>query len=102
MAKVTESKFTIKGKSGNTHSFDIYLLDTEFNKVAGVYIFTRRSKQTDGTFSHNIIYCGISNDLSTRFSGHHKEADIKKQNANCICIMVVSDEKQRTNIESDI
>lgn len=102
MPKVTESKFTIKGKSGNTHSFEIYSLDTTFNKIAGVYVFTNRSKQSDGTYSHSIIYCGITNDLSTRFNRHHKEADIKKQNANCICVMAVSDEKQRTSIEADI
>ena len=57
MPKVTETKFTIKGKSGETYSFDIYTTDTIFNKVGGIYIFTRRYQEAD-QYCHQIIYCG--------------------------------------------
>jgi hypothetical protein len=100
--KVTESKFTIKGKSGATHIFDIYTPDTTFNNVGAVYVFTRRYQGTDSKFTHEIIYCGKTEDLSTRFNNHHKAGEIKKKNANCLCIKVATTENERTKIEEDI
>jgi hypothetical protein len=102
MAKLTNSKFTIKGKSGETHSFEIFDLNTTFNKVGGVYIFTRRYQDADNKFSHEVIYCGITEDLSSRFDNHHKASDIKKKNANCLCVLAANSEKERAMIEKDI
>jgi len=102
MTKVTESQLTIKGKSGTEYKFDIYTLDTNFTKTGGIYIFTARTKGTDGNFTHSFIYCGKTDDLSTRFNDHHKQDCIKKNNANCICVKAISTEKERTDIETDI
>jgi predicted GIY-YIG superfamily endonuclease len=102
MTKVTESPFVITGKSGKEYKFDIYTLDTTFNKTGGVYIFTRRYQGTDSKYYHDFIYCGKTDDLSTRFDNHHKADCIKKNKANCICVKEVSTEKERTEIEEDI
>lgn len=101
MAKLTESKFTITGKSGNVYEFYIYDMDTVFKDVGGIYIFTKRTSNND-KFSHDLIYCGKTDDLSTRFNNHHKEDCVKKNEANCICVKTVTSEKERTNIEEDI
>lgn len=101
MTKVTENKLTVTGKSGKVYEFIIYTLDTEFKAVGGIYIFTKRYKDGD-KYSHTFIYCGKTDDLSTRFDNHHKAACIKKNNANCLCVMSVSTEKERTAIEKDI
>jgi hypothetical protein len=102
MTKVTESKFEIKGKSGKTYEFDIFKLDTSFNPIGGIYIFTRRYKRLDSKYYHELIYCGKTNDLSTRFDNHHKKDCIEKNKANCVCVKSVSSEQERTNIEQDI
>ena len=102
MSKITESTFSIQGKSGNKHTFGIYAIGTPFSSTGGVYIFTRRHQDTHGKHTHQIVYCGITGDLSTRFNNHHKETEIKKNNANCICVMFENSEKQRANIEADI
>lgn len=101
MTKVTENKLTITGKSKKTYKFIIYTFDTEFKAVGGIYIFTRRHKDRD-KYSHNFIYCGNTDDLSTRFDNHHKAACIERNNANCLCVMSVSTEEERTAIEKDI
>lgn len=102
MTKVTEAQMTITGKSGKEYLFDIYTLDTEFKAVGGIYVFTRRYQGTDSKYYHNYIYCGKTNDLSTRFDDHHKKDCITKNNANCICVKGVDTEKERTDIETDI
>jgi len=101
MGKATENKLTVIGKSKKVYEFVIYTLSTEFKEVGGIYIFTKRYKNGD-KYSHTFIYCGKTDDLSTRFDNHHKAACIKKNNANCICVMAVNTEKERTLIEKDI
>lgn len=101
MPKVTENKLTVTGKSKKVYEFMIYTLDTKFKAVGGIYIFTRRYKDGD-KYSHVFIYCGKTNDLSTRFDNHHKAECIKRNNANCLCVMSVNTEKERTSIEKDI
>lgn len=101
MSKVTKDYLEVTGKSKKVYKFEIYTLDTEFNAVGGVYIFTQRTMNKRG-YSHKLIYCGKTENLSTRFYNHHKADCIKRNNANCICVMGVSTEKERTAIEKDI
>ncbi len=103
MSKVTEAQLTVTGKSRKEYKFNIYTLDTKFVKAGAIYIFTKRIKQSTGdNYNHDFVYCGKTEDLSTRFDNHHKEDCIKKNNANCICILQVETEKERTTIEEDI
>lgn len=102
MTKVTEAKLTIKGKSNKEYQLDIYSLDTNFKAIGGIYIFTRRYQGKDDKYYHDFIYCGKTEDLSIRFDNHHKEDCIKENNANCISIIAISNEEERTGIEDDI
>jgi hypothetical protein len=101
MGKLTENNFTLKGKSGKEYSFGIYSLDTTFNEVGGIYVFTKRTKSGDN-YSHSNKYIGKTNDLSTRLDNHHKKECILNNNSNCICIMQVKSVNDRTEIETDL
>lgn len=101
MAKLTESTITLTGKSGKEYKFEIYSLDTKFNAVTAVYLFSRRYK-TDDVYRHSYIYLGYTTDLSTRFDNHHKAACIKKNDANCVCIYRADTEKAAIAAEEDI
>jgi hypothetical protein len=101
MGKITENKYTLKGESGKEYSFGIYSLDTSFKEIGGIYIFTKRTKSGE-KYSHSNKYIGKTNDLSTRFDNHHKAECIGNNNANCICIMSVKSEDDRTEIETDL
>ena len=91
----------IYGKSNKKYIFNIFPLDTQFKPIGGIYIFTKRiTSQTIP--EHKLIYCGKTNDLSKRFDNHHKEGCIKSHGANCICVMFVTSESDRTEIEKDI
>lgn len=101
MPKVTENTFSIMGKSGKTYSFLIYTLDTEFKNVGGIYVFTNRHLSNE-KYTHEVIYIGKSGNISERLPNHHKAECIKRHNANCICIMQVDTESERTLIEEDL
>jgi hypothetical protein len=102
----------VEGKSGKKYSFKIYEIEeklesldglcSEFKKVGGLYIFTKRHETDTNQYSHTRIYCGKTKDLSERFDDHHKEECIMENNPNCICIMQENDEKEREAIETYI
>jgi hypothetical protein len=100
MAKI--STMTTKGTSGTEYSFDVYPMDQEFRAVGGVYVITRRYKNTQNEWKHAFIYIGETEDFSTRFGNHHKAACFKSNNATCICTKVENDKDSRLAIEDDL
>ena len=90
-------KITIEGISNKKYEFEVYDLNTKFNAVGGVYVFTKLLNSI-----HTPIYCGQTNDLATRFDNHHKLFCIKANGANRICVKGIDCEKERTEIETDI
>jgi predicted GIY-YIG superfamily endonuclease len=100
MAKISDATFT--GQSGTQYSFHVYPIDQEFKSVGAVYAVTRRYKNPNAGYSHEIIYVGETSDLSTRFESHHKASCFTRHNANCICTHREDDEDSRLTIEDDL
>ena len=100
MAKIATAVFS--GLSGIKYSFNVYPIGTDFKAVGAVYYFTKRTINSQNLGEHDIIYVGITNDLSTRFEDHHKKSCYERQNANCICIHQEEKEKERMKIEEDL
>lgn len=99
MAKIADANW--KGSSGASYSFQIYPIETNFKALGAVYIFTKRTV-ANGNGSHDFIYIGQTEDLSTRFDNHHKAACITKNGANCISVHLNSNESKRLEIETDL
>jgi hypothetical protein len=100
MAKLGTVTFT--GVSGNRYEFSAYPWRTSLKKDYGaVYFVTKRNQKSDGIY-HARIYVGQTDDLSTRFDGHHKQPCFDVHNANCICIYGELDEDSRLAIEQDL
>ncbi len=94
---------TFTGASGSTYEFNSYAFGTIFKENYGaVYFITNRDQNDDGSYSHERIYVGETEDLSTRFDDHHKQDCFDQNNANCICIHGEQNEKIRLNIERDL
>ena len=47
MAKIASVEFA--GQSGTKYSFNVYPIDANFNNIGGVYCFTKRTINTEGT-----------------------------------------------------
>lgn len=101
MAK--QSIVTFTGKSKTEYDFNVYPWDTSFNKDCGaVYFITKRTKKSDSGHSHTPIYVGQTEDLSTRFDNHHKQACFDKHKKNSVCVYGEEDEDTRLEIEQDL
>ena len=109
MLKDLDLTVTLKGKSGKEYVFKMYSFD-EFtdlvsditNNVAAIYLFSKRTV-VNGEGKHKCIYLGETGDISSRYSGHHKEACITKHKANCIGFWwAPTDEEKRRDAETDI
>ena len=91
-----------KGISGEDFNLAVYPISLTFDSIGAVYIITRRFKNTHGKIKHKAIYVGETNDLSTRFTNHHKEKCFLKHQANCICTLYESNENTRLEIEKNL
>lgn len=101
MSKLGTVQFT--GRSGVKYSFNVYLWGTKFKKDYGaVYFITKRTKKSNGSYSHERIYVGQTSDMSTRFDNHHKKSCFDKHNKNCVCVYGEEDEDTRLEIENDL
>ena len=78
---------------GNYGPFKLYELDNfdfednlDLKEKMGIYVFTTRSKDKDGKYSHDVHYVGKTTDYSKRFYHHHKAEELKKVRPNCLAI----------------
>ena len=99
MGKITTAKFT--GKSGTKYPFNVYSSDTSFKDMSAVYIFTKRTVK-DGKGTHDFLYIGESDELSTRIASHEKWDCVNENGCNCICVHAVDGEGARLEIEQDL
>ena len=99
MAKIADVDFN--GKIGK-YKFEVYPLDTKFNCVGAVYIFTKRLVNAENVGSHELIYIGQTESLADRIPTHEKWPCVNKNNANCICVHLDENEKSRLDKETDL
>jgi hypothetical protein len=97
-----DNTIILVGKSGNKYDFTIYSLNTSFNDVGAVYVFTHAAPKPTGGHSHSLIYVGQTGTLRTRLSNHHQRYCIDRYSANRICVMAETNEARRLAIEKDL
>jgi hypothetical protein len=91
------STVTLTGKSPKTYLFYCYPLNSTFAKAEGLYLFSKLAGNT-----HNLVYLGMTQDLSSRFTDHHKEECIDDKGANTISIHWLSGKQTLLDAETDI
>lgn len=105
--KPTKIKSNVKiGEKGPFNLYELNGYDfsenLEFSIKKGVYVFTKRQKNEDGSISHDILYVGQTTDLNTRFQGHHKATELKKKKPNCLAIHECSTNEELNQVEADL
>lgn len=99
MAKIADATFKGKEKSYN---FEVYSLDTDFNAVSAVYIFSKRVVDSSGKGSHTFLYIGQTDSLADRIPNHEKWSCSSKNGVNCICVHRDNSETSRLAKETDL
>lgn len=97
------STTSMGGESGANYKFEVYPYETMFRQgIAGVYLIAKRYKLPDGKFTLDPIYIGELSDLSTLYGFHKKQDCFLKHGANCKCIYISTDQKERQYIVQDL
>jgi hypothetical protein len=99
MAKIADATF--KGKT-ESYKFEVYDSKASFNDVPGVYVFTKRTLDSQGKGTHTLLYIGQTDKLGTRIGSHEKWDCVKKVGVNCICFLGEADKDKRFTIETDL
>lgn len=99
-SKIADATFA--GKSGAKYTFEVYPLDTEFNSVGAVYVFSRRTIGSDGRGTHSLLYIGQTESLGERIPNHEKWPCVLGEGANCICVRIDQRETSRLVTETDL
>ena len=92
---------TFNGKTGS-YKFKVYLIDTTFNAIGAVYIFTKRTEDASGAGTHKLIYIGQTDSLADRIPNHAKWPCFRRKGANCICVHADDSEESRLGKEADL
>lgn len=97
-----QDDLTFEGKSGNRYTFTAYSKDTVFNDVAAVYIFTKRTRNSEGRYKYTLLYVGETESLKDRIPSHEKWSCVNRYGVNSICIHRDDSKSSRLTKESDL
>ena len=84
------------------YTFTLYPLETQFNRIAGVYTFfiipdTRHPASDIQQYS--FLYLGITNNFQSRLRQHHKIKQAIELGMNHIGILKINSGRKRKNLE---
>lgn len=95
MAK--ETTVTLKGASGKSYDFDVFLWGTSFKPLGAIYTVLKKIHP-----NFHIQYVGQTGDLSSRFDNHHKQSCFDQNGKTHIGIHLESSESARLAKEADM
>lgn len=80
------------------YEFSIYIRDTNWSNIAGVYLFCTNS----GNNKWKALYIGQTESLASRLPNHDRWDEAERLGATHIHVKAVRDEKQRLAIEESL
>lgn len=91
-------KCTWEGASGKKYEYGIYSMDTNWNDVAGNYIFAYESSPAKWT----AVYIGETESFKDRLPNHNELSCIKRNGGTHIHAHVNANSEARLNEEADL
>lgn len=92
-----ETTVTLKGASGKTYNFDVYLWGVQFKPLGAIYTVLKKVPP-----NFHIYYVGQTGDLSTRFDNHHKQTCFDRNGKTHIAVHLEPTESVRLAKEADL
>lgn len=103
MAKTTKiDDVTFTGRSGQRHAFRIYVWETKFRAVPGVYVVASRTVEPGQPAQYEPLYFGEAVDLSDVTSGHPHDECFQMYYGNVVGVLKEDDAARRTAIVQDL
>ncbi len=98
--KIDDVKFA--GLSGQLYAFRIYVWDTKFKTVPGVYIVASRNVEPGQQAQYTPLFAGEAPDLSPTLKGHPRDECFQMYYANVIGVLKEHDGEKRAAILADL
>lgn len=98
--KIDEVEFA--GRSGTRYGFRIYVWETKFKPVAGVYVVASRTVEPDHEAQYAALFVGEAADMSTPFKDHPRAECFQMYYGNVIGVLKEDDSARRESILADL
>jgi hypothetical protein len=93
---------TFTGHSGRSYPFRIYVWDTKFKPLAGVYVIAARSIEPGQAAHYAPVFVGMGGDLSKVLDKHPRTDCFQLHYANVIGVLKQDDEAARATVVADL
>lgn len=103
MAKTTKiDAVTFAGRSGKGYEFRVYVWDTKFKSLPGVYVVASRSIEPGQSARYEPVFVGAATDLSKTFKTHPRNECFQMYYANVVGVLKEPDAGSREEITRDL
>ena len=98
--KIDEVEFV--GRSGTRYGFRIYVWDTKFKPVAGVYVVASRTVEPGREPLYAPLFVGEAADMSAAFKDHPRGECFQMYYGNVIGVRREDDNARRESVLADL
>jgi hypothetical protein len=103
VAKTTKiDALTLAGASGKQYEFRVYVWNTKFKALPGVYIVASRTIEPGQSARYESVFVGSAPDLSKAFKTHPRGECFQMYYANVIGVLKEADADARERISADL
>jgi hypothetical protein len=103
MAKTTKiDEVAFAGRSGTSYDFRIYVWETKFKAVPGVYVVASRTMEPGQRPQYAPLFVGEAADLAAALKSHSRDECFQMYLGNVIGVLKENDDARRTSILADL
>ena len=103
MAKTTKiDEVTFAGKSGEQYAFRVYVWETKFKAVPGVYVVASRTVEPDRRAEYGPLFVGEAADLSAVMTHHPRDECFQMYYGNVVGVLKEEQALRRAAIVQDL
>lgn len=103
MAKTTKiDTVRVAGRSGRQYEFRMYVWNTKFKAVPGVYLVAARGIEPGQKATYTPLFIGASGDLSKALKNHPRSDCFQMYLANVVGVLREELEDERARIVADL
>jgi hypothetical protein len=103
VAKTTKiDQVAFAGRSGQRYEFRIYVWDTKFKAVPGVYVVASRTMEPGQRAAYQPLFVGAGTDLSGALKDHPRDECFQMYYANVVGVLKEEDQARRAQIVADL
>ena len=93
---------TLTGRSGRQYEFRMYVWETKFKAVPGIYVVASRSIEPGQAPTYSPLFIGAANDLSKPLKNHARTECFQMYYANVVGLLREERDNEREEIVKDL